>query len=61
MRVIHPGKKDTKAKRFTCTGCGCVFEAERGEYTVVGHTAWAYDGMTTKCVCPCCGKMAYSK
>ena len=61
MKVILPGKKDSKVKRFTCVGCGCVFEAEEWEYTSPNYTEWAYDRITAKCRCPYCGKMVYSQ
>lgn len=58
MRVIFAG--DTSKARawvkFTCHECGCVFEAERGEYRERlknkknGHDRWFYTE------CPCCNR-----
>lgn len=39
---------------FDCDICGCVFEAERGEYDCGNQfepSPW--------CTCPCCNQIAY--
>lgn len=59
MKLIVQGKtnEELKAilnttKRFECKTCGCVFEADEGEYTEEEYG-------TTYCVCPNCGKNAF--
>ena len=31
-KIIKPGKKPETTKRFTCSHCGCVFEADEDDY-----------------------------
>lgn len=59
MKIIRPGKIDPKTKRFTCSYCGCVFEADQGEYCNVSYSEWVTDHIEEKCQCPTCGAMAY--
>lgn len=56
MKIIHPGNKDypKQIKRFTCK-CGCVFEAEKGEYDVDSQ----YNETYYTCKCPTCGTTVY--
>lgn len=35
IKIIKPGKKPDAVKRFTCRHCGCVFEADEGDYELV--------------------------
>lgn len=60
MKVIRMGEKHLPIKRFTCRSCGCVFEAEEGEYKVASNIEWAKYGFNAKCECPYCGEMVYS-
>ena len=53
IKIIKPGKKPDTTKRFTCSHCGCVFEADVDDYEVVyesldGCYCYAAD-------CPTCG------
>lgn len=52
MRIIKHGDLERKAerKRFTCRDCGCVFDAESGEYKIGTH----YNETYFSCRCPCC-------
>lgn len=59
MEILQNGKKVTKKKRFSCEACGCVFEAERGEYTEADYMEWNHD-IIAKCRCPYCGETVYS-
>lgn len=34
MRIINHGNVPRKVRRFICRNCGCIFEAEKGEYLV---------------------------
>lgn len=59
MKIIKRGKTKgelkailNKTKRFECKTCGCIFEANKGEYTEEEHG-------TTYCVCPNCDKNAF--
>lgn len=59
MNIIKQGKSKeelksilNKTKRFECKTCGCVFEADKGEYIIEEYG-------TTYCVCPNCGKNAF--
>lgn len=43
-------------KRFKCYTCGCVFEADKGEY----ESEFYYNEIAHRCKCPCCGVTADS-
>lgn len=57
MTVIKEGDLDRakqsilKTRRFKCELCGCVFEANKGEY----DSASQYNEIYYLCKCPCCG------
>lgn len=61
MKIITPGDPDARRKKylkiFTCTLCGCVFEAEAGEYE---SRAAGYNETDYVAVCPCCGENTYN-
>lgn len=52
MKIIKHGKQPKKPKpiSFTCSVCGCEFEAEESEYTRDGEKKIFH------CECPECGK-----
>lgn len=61
MNIIKQGKskEELKAilnatKRFECRTCGCVFEADRGEYETEEVQIYSYH----YCKCPNCGQKA---
>jgi rubredoxin len=62
MKIIKEGlpkeklkKVLKKTKRFSCKVCGCVFEADDGEYSVSSE----YGFYTVRtCVCPNCQSVA---
>lgn len=51
MRIISPGSKPEQVKRFLCTDCKCLFEANYSEC----HLS-IYDFEATM-TCPCCSKL----
>ena len=52
MKVItHGTKPDETVLRFTCWRCGCVFDADKGEYKPQGSR----NEITFSCNCPECG------
>lgn len=55
MKIIKKGRieKVKRTKRFQCHECGCVFEADQGEYEEA-ETQWDIAGA----VCPCCNHTA---
>lgn len=62
MNIIKQGKtkEELKAilnatKRFECKTCGCIFEADEGEYTEE-ESFYSY---INYCKCPNCGKDAF--
>lgn len=58
-RIIKPsdGRYDPKVPRtFTCDRCGCVFEAEVGEYK--STFCWTGD-LYHSCECPECHKRVF--
>ena len=61
MQIIKQGKIPVYKKTFECDVCGCVFEAERGEYVASGQMEVMHDNLPNyKCKCPCCGVMVYT-
>ena len=53
MKIIKEGNLGLlkRTKRFECRECGCVFEADKGEYKE-SNCQWELE---VTCVCPCCG------
>lgn len=57
MKIIQHGRPNPELstiKRFKCGFCGCVFEADEGEYAVCQH----YNDICRQCKCPDCEKLA---
>lgn len=61
MKIIVQGKTKEKlkailnaTKRFECKTCGCIFEADRGEYETEEVQIYSYH----YCECPNCGQKA---
>lgn len=57
MKIIQTGNPKlvfSAIKRFRCGVCGCVFEAEKEEYTAGSQ----YNEIFFQCKCPECGKAA---
>ena len=52
MTIIREGdiRKLKKVFRFECHNCGCIFEAEKGEYRIGTH----YNEDYYYCECPFC-------
>lgn len=59
MKIIKKGDPGRlkAAKRFQCDECGCVFEADKGEY----KCNMRYNEEYFYCKCPCCGNVTYFK
>lgn len=54
MKIIKCGHIDKKTKKFTCKECGCVFEANKGEYRLADQMEYMHDGIEAVCICPHC-------
>lgn len=61
MNIIKQGKSKEElktilnaTKRFECKTCGCIFEADRGEYETEEVQIYSYH----YCECPNCGQKA---
>ena len=54
MKIIKVGNIDKKTKQFTCDECGCVFEANKGEYRLANQIEALHDGIEAVCICPYC-------
>lgn len=54
MIIIKKGdiQKMKKIVRFECRNCGCIFEAEKGEYKIDSQ----YNDEYYSCECPFCHK-----
>ena len=64
MKIITQGKSleeveriRKKTKRFGCSTCNCVFEADEGEYNAEEE----YTFVSYFCICPNCGDRAYEQ
>lgn len=54
MKIIKPGNI-CHTKRFTCERCGCIWEAEKGEYEPTPQLAVMHDGLNSYWMkCPTC-------
>lgn len=55
-RIIEHGRPKIIIRRFTCSVCGCVFEADENDskFCFDRNETWYYSS------CPDCGKAAYS-
>ena len=48
-------------KRFECKACGCIFEANRGEYRASSNMEVMVGVLPAyKCACPTCRKTVYA-
>ena len=60
IKIIKPGKfknpKDTR--RFLCLNCGCVFDADRGDYEAFTICSQLDDVIVHQAICPSCHKWA---
>ncbi|MDE7398976.1 MAG: hypothetical protein K2N06_05545 [Oscillospiraceae bacterium] len=53
MNIIQHGRlpeEKSTTKRFKCANCGCVFEADKGEY----RGSFQYNEFYFYCECPEC-------
>ena len=61
MKIIKEGDKKlaelkrNKVKRFECSFCGCIWEANKDEYV----TSSQYNDEYYYSFCPCCQEIAY--
>ena len=57
MNIIKQGDKSKlkKIKKSECKECGCIFEAEKGEYQIGSQ----YNEIYYYCKCPCCCSIVY--
>ena len=56
MKIIKEGIRPTITKRFIWANCGCIREAEKGEYNVTSYLGMMYDGLKAfNMNCTCCG------
>lgn len=58
MKILKQGKIDNKPKKFECSECGCVFEADDTEYS-----KWHAPMNETYfvAICPCCGESVFAE
>lgn len=54
IKIIKPGKKPDTIKRFTCSHCGCVFEAHKDDCEVEFNSLGGYYCYALNC--PTCGR-----
>lgn len=62
MRIIRSGDTTllNQPRRFVCLHCHCEFEANSIEYCLTDQLAQIHDNIIAECICPYCGRMAYS-
>lgn len=60
MKIIKQGsmvETMLKTVTFECDNCGCIFEANKQEYTVKPYRWWDFfGGDTYTCKCPYCNE-----
>ena len=59
MKIIKEGdiKLLKRVKRFECPDCGCIFEADKGEYQCGSQ----YNQEYYSCKCPTCGRWTHTE
>ena len=58
MKIIQEGNPNIirRGLRFTCKRCGCVFEADFGEYSI----EFIRNDVVHSCECPtCCARVVF--
>lgn len=61
MKIIKQGIEQTKAKRFECAKCGCIFEANKDEYRFTDVIGQLHDNLPAYyCRCPNCRTDSYA-
>lgn len=60
MKIIKPGNINLlrETKLFRCKKCGCVFEADKGEYEYLSSPQ--YNDVYYLYPCPTCGNTVYT-
>ena len=58
MKIITPGdlSRLTTVRRFSCSLCGCIWEAGPAEYS----TRFERNEFACACACPTCNALAWS-
>lgn len=61
MKILREGTIPLKLITFTCRNCGCIFEADKTEYTgITNHMEeLESNGSGYKCICPTCSNVVY--
>lgn len=56
MNIIKPGKTPDSIS-FTCSACGCEYEADKKDYMLTDVMLYKNKVITDvySCDCPCCG------
>lgn len=57
VKVVKHGKAPNTIRRFVCTHCGCVFDADENDYNEAGQEKME---PFYACRCPDCGHYAFS-
>lgn len=55
IKILKPGKIPDTTKRFECRRCGCIFEADKGDYA--DRDIWTHPEYFAGC--PSCGTLCY--
>lgn len=58
INIIRKGNKSTPIVRFTCQGCGCIFDADKNSYIPIRrakNTTYAYS------TCPDCDEYVFEQ
>lgn len=57
MEIIKQGdtQKLKRIKRFICSNCGCIFDADKNEYSI----GTQYNETYYFCKCPFCSETVY--
>ena len=57
MKIIKVGTIENETKRFECKNCGCIFEADKGEYFMSSQMQILQGMNVYQCQCPTCNRM----
>lgn len=56
MKIVRHGRSANRDRRFYCQSCGCIFDAERDEYS---YEIDCRNETIYSSICPECGTTSY--
>lgn len=60
MKIIKEGNTVKLTKVFKCKKCGCIFKADKSEYSATPQMGVMMGLPCYECKCPTCGNPVYA-